>query len=884
MFRYRTPLTAAASTLFVAAVVLLSGSHLSAADEVSKNVTAKADTVKITQFAADKILTFKLPALPSQELDEDVDFEEDDLLDVIVPMTPVSALKGFGGFVSVDAESHPDKEAPKDSLNRQLSFRRYMTKIRPEAFYKGKMIIKTPDMAKVYLNGKEIMAKKTMDSMPSEISAGLMLEPEMDGLIEIHILSDDVPYVPGLLIVPDEESSDVELASGPDLKGVYNVFTPSAGERISTVDLSPDGNYILIKETFSDDAKNYDSDFYVLDRKTLKKVAEDIPSNAAWLQTKDATLYYGEKTHKSGCVLKTMEIPGFKRGVMATDIPEDAMDGVLSPDGSYIIYYDEFEGEEEKGIMRRLSSIDGRIPSNNDSYYLSMFRFSEGAPRPLTYGGPSTYLQDISPDSKKLLYAATRETPEKFPFYETVLVEMDVNTLQTDTIRGIDSSLSSVEYSPDGKRLLIAAGPNAFDGIGRNTGSFEWGNDFDIQLYLADLKNGSISNIKPVTKNFDPAVANVLEWNPVNNRIYFRAQDGYRLIMCELNPDTGKIRKLPQEVDYVSDWTVSRNHPENIAYTGLGLNYMGKAYLLDAKTGKNRLIDDPNAAYLSGINVGKSDDWSFVCPEDAYSDSDSIKVGPTKIECTMTLPPDFDPSQTYPMIVYYYGGTIPSTKTNHSPYTPNLFASRGYVVLTLNPSGTTGYGQEFSARHVNAWGMRTADEIIYGVKKFCEEHPYVDKEKIGCIGASYGGFMTQYLLTKTDIFAAAVSHAGISNITSYWGEGYWGYSYNSVAAARSYPWSNPDLFTKHSPLFMADKIHTPLLLLHGNKDTNVPIGESIQLYNALKLLDREVEFITVDGSDHIVIDFEKRKEWHATIMAWFERWLRGDDRWWNELY
>ncbi|MDE6447296.1 MAG: prolyl oligopeptidase family serine peptidase, partial [Muribaculaceae bacterium] len=226
----------------------------------------------------------------------------------------------------------------------------------------------------------------------------------------------------------------------------------------------------------------------------------------------------------------------------------------------------------------------------------------------------------------------------------------------------------------------------------------------------------------------------------------------------------------------------------------------------------------------------------------------------------------------------------PSSHVNHHPYTPQLLASRGYVVYVLNPSGTTGYGQEFSARHVNAWGERTADEIIYGVKQFCKEHPYVNEKKIGCMGASYGGFMTQLLQTKTDIFAAAVSHAGISDITSYWGEGYWGYTYNAVAAARSYPWNNPRLFTEHSPLFNADKIHTPLLLLHGTVDTNVPIGESIQLYNALRILNRPVEFVTVEGSDHIVVDYEQRKQWHATIMAWFEKWLKDDSRWWNSIY
>ena len=144
--------------------------------------------------------------------------------------------------------------------------------------------------------------------------------------------------------------------------------------------------------------------------------------------------------------------------------------------------------------------------------------------------------------------------------------------------------------------------------------------------------------------------------------------------------------------------------------------------------------------------------------------------------------------------------------------------------------------------------------------------------------------MTQYLLTRTDIFAAAISHAGISNVTSYWGEGYWGYSYNSVAAAKSYPWNNPKLFTEQGSLFNADKIHTPLLLLHGTVDTNVPIGESIQLFNALRILGRDVEFISVDGQNHFISDFPHRQLWQNTIMAWFAKWLQDDPQWWNSLY
>jgi dipeptidyl aminopeptidase/acylaminoacyl peptidase len=208
----------------------------------------------------------------------------------------------------------------------------------------------------------------------------------------------------------------------------------------------------------------------------------------------------------------------------------------------------------------------------------------------------------------------------------------------------------------------------------------------------------------------------------------------------------------------------------------------------------------------------------------------------------------------------------------------------GYVVLTMQPSGTTGFGQEFSARHVNAWGKMTAGEIIEGTRTFCEEHAFVDTTKIGCIGASYGGFMTQYILTQTDLFTAAISHAGISSIASYWGEGYWGYSYSGAASAFSYPWNNPDLYINQSPLYKADKITTPLLLLHGSADTNVPVGESIQMFNALRILGKTVEFVQVQGENHAIYDHAKRIEWNKTIHAWFARWLKDQPEWWDALY
>ena len=102
--------------------------------------------------------------------------------------------------------------------------------------------------------------------------------------------------------------------------------------------------------------------------------------------------------------------------------------------------------------------------------------------------------------------------------------------------------------------------------------------------------------------------------------------------------------------------------------------------------------------------------------------------------------------------------------------------------------------------------------------------------------------------------------------------------------ANSYPWTDKRLFVDQSPLFNADKVHTPLLFLHGAADNNVPVGESIQMYTALKLLGRETAMVLVSDQDHHITDYAKRLRWQNTIYAWFAKWLKDDASWWNEIY
>jgi dipeptidyl aminopeptidase/acylaminoacyl peptidase len=634
--------------------------------------------------------------------------------------------------------------------------------------------------------------------------------------------------------------------------------------RVRGTYLSADGKYLITNysETFTPGETN--SYRELTEVATGKVLTRNIKDNARWLSS-GSRLYYTTEG-KTGSDLVFVDVPSMQETIVARNIPDDQF--YIAPDETFAIYYAKSDAPKQEGPLRRYARPDDRIPGNLDRSYLMRYDFQSGLATPLVFGGETPYLLDIRSDSKRILYSVTSQTPAKFPFYYVDLVELDLTTMQTDTLVKADPSIKNAIYSPDGKKLFIMGGPIAFNNLGKNCGDYPIANDYDVQGYLFDIDSRSA---KAATFDFDPSLAGTPIWNKADNQIYFQAESGFCKLLYRLNPATLKIDQLPTEIDRITAFSIGDNEANYLSYSGESTEYAGRAYLLNLRKATNKLIADPLATMLDQIDLGTTDSWSFKASDGSTVDG---------IFC---LPPDFDPAKKYPMIVYYYGGTLPTYKGMSHPYVPELYASRGYVVYMPNPSGTVGYGQEFSARHVNAWGDYTANEIIEGVKQFCAEHPYVDSSKVGCIGASYGGFMTQYLLTQTDIFAAGVSHAGISNISSYWGEGYWGYSYSTVASAGQYPWSDPKQFS-HGSLLNADKIHTPLLLLHGTVDTNVPIGESIQLFNALKILDRPVEFVTVDGENHYIADLNKQARWHATIMAWFARYLQDDPRWWNSLY
>lgn len=733
--------------------------------------------------------------------------------------------------------------------------------IRSSCWQKIPLVIETPFKIRVYIDGVPIVLKETPDNRKKcevKLSMGVhrlfaiaLAHPEIkeNGYIKIIFLPQRKELISAGL-TPRRAVTEDDL---------FNA------QYLSDISLSPDGSAVAYKVN-QRNPRNRKIDSWIEIRKVpggeVERSIRDSQGirNFQWSPNGEFFAFVVSKGKETFDLLILNRKTGEIRKILEEE--KGLRDFAWSPKGDFIIFTLTEEPTEKEPKIQRVKEMEDRYhytPYKTHLYLVLLDsqikkRLTAGVFSPLITFRPSN---PISPDGKKVVFVRNTIDLKKRPYNKNEFMILD---LEDNKARNIFTShfwYESSGWSPDGNYIYFVGSQSA--------GKPGLNNEEENDLYILDLEKGEL---KCVTEKFDPSVRAAFWAN--NNAIYILCNDKSYIHLYKTDKDGKSFLKIPSPVDVIKEFSISQDGKRIIFY-GESLQSPPKLYFLDSGNNKTECILFPDENRWKEIVYGKVENFSF-----------KNKRG-DNIEGWIYYPVDFNPSKKYPLIVYYYGGVFPTTRSFDKRFL--LYSAKGYFVYVLNPSGCIGYGREFANLHVNDWGEIVTEEIITGIKKLVKEKPFIDAQRIGAFGGSYGGFITMALAYKTNIFKTLISLYGISNITSHWGAGYWGYAYCAHSAAESFPWNRKDIYVERSPIYHADKINTPILLLHGDADVNVRYMESEQLFTALKILQREVELVRFRGEDHgLQGTDESRTALHEIMLAWWDKYLKDQPEAWQDLW
>ncbi|MGH9768631.1 MAG: prolyl oligopeptidase family serine peptidase [Blastocatellia bacterium] len=458
---------------------------------------------------------------------------------------------------------------------------------------------------------------------------------------------------------------------------------------------------------------------------------------------------------------------------------------------------------------------------------------------PFSLGDPVAF--DFSPDSKSIAFARNAEKNEALSTNNDILL-VSVEGKSEAICVGCPNpgSDTTPRFSPDGRWI-------AYRSQQRN------GYESDrARLMLYDRKAGTS---KELSTNFDRWVGELV-WAPDSQNIFIVAEDRGREMVGSASINGG-IK--PLITNTASGGLTLSSDGKTMAFTRSSLTMPAEVFAANSDGGGARQLTQTNANLLAQIDLNKAEDFEF---------DGALKA---KIHGFIVKPPQFDKSKKYPMILLIHGGPQGAWLDNWGyRWNAQMWAARGYVVALINPHGSTGYGQSFTEQISGDWGGAVYDDLMKGVDHLIKLG-YVDPNRLGAAGGSYGGYMVNWILGHSNRFKALVSHAGVYNLTSmYATEELWFTDWEFKGT----PWDNPELYTKWSPHLHAKNFKTPTLVVHGELDYRVPIGEGIQLFSTLQRKGVPSKLLYYPDEGHWILKPQNSELWYKTVLGWFDQWLK----------
>jgi dipeptidyl aminopeptidase/acylaminoacyl peptidase len=453
----------------------------------------------------------------------------------------------------------------------------------------------------------------------------------------------------------------------------------------------------------------------------------------------------------------------------------------------------------------------------------------------------------FSPDSSEIAYVRNPDKVEATSTNSDLFVmPLAGGPAKNITVRNRGYDVGPV-YTRDGKFILYRS--QATPG-------------FEADRWRLMAYNRATGASVELTKGFDQQVEELV-LSPDGNTIYFTAGDQGKSPIFRI-PFGGGV---PQKV------------VGNVYATNLRITPDGKAFVFASSS-----MSSPTEIYTSnadgtGLTALTSVNAELMRRANLKPAEEIEWTGAMgrKIHGYIVKPTNFDPSKKYPLAVLIHGGPQSAWNDNWGyRWNPQVFANAGYVVFTPNPRGSTGYGQQFINEISGDWGGKVYVDLMNGVADVLRRNSFIDRNRIGAAGASYGGYMINWILGHNNDprfrFKVLVSHDGVYNLESMYGatEELWFPEWEFKGT----PWTNPAMYTRWSPHKFVQNFNTPILIIHSELDYRVPIGEGMQLFTAVQRKGIDSKFLTFPDEGHWVLKPQNSQLWFHTVLDWLDKYLQ----------
>jgi dipeptidyl aminopeptidase/acylaminoacyl peptidase len=456
-------------------------------------------------------------------------------------------------------------------------------------------------------------------------------------------------------------------------------------------------------------------------------------------------------------------------------------------------------------------------------------------------GGPEDYA--VSPDGSEVAYTTNIEKDQATSTNTDIFAVPLAGGEPKKITSGLGADRSPA-YSPDGKYLAFRSQDRA--GYESDT----W------RLMVLERSNG-------LTRQFNPGEDRNVEeiiWFGDSTRIAYVVEDRGRTTLYMKPLLGGPSRPVVSGDSHIGD----------VAFTP-----DGKTMIYSANSGSRpaeifRGMSTGGAPVpLTKLNENLLAQYQLTPLEDFWVENPDDR---TRVHSFVVRPAGFQPGRKYPMLFLIHGGPQGAWGESWSyRWNPQVFASAGFVVVMPNPQGSTGYGQRFTDEINQDWGGRVYEDLM-AVVEHAASLPYVDGSRIAAAGGSYGGYMVNWMLGHTGRFKAFVSHAGVFDLRSMAGETeeLW----FPLWEFRGMPWDNPDLYAKWSPSHYVKEFKTPTLVLHGELDYRVPVGQGMQLFTALQMMKVPSKLVLFPDEGHWILKPQNSLLWYRTFLDWVGEWTK----------